>query len=185
MDIYNLSKYTTVLTPQLPIQHWCNYQYSWLAPNGKYLTAHNKAVGRDLISHSQHVSNVAFNQNVSRCVAWSIQRFCLRLNVFSYTFPRRSFGRQELQVRLNCLYSKVCFSNHIMKQKYYNYCIMYHGTVPYAEQVLNCCLFKGDYSCVCCSTLCFGNSISEQKFLPPFLFLEAIRHIRHFVTDKV
>ena len=28
-------------------------------------------------------------------------------------------------------------------------------------------------------------SISKQKSLPPFVFLEAIRHIRHFLIDKV
>ena len=27
--------------------------------------------------------------------------------------------------------------------------------------------------------------ISKQKSLPPFVFLEAIRHIRHFFIDKV
>ena len=27
--------------------------------------------------------------------------------------------------------------------------------------------------------------ISKQKSLPPFIFLEAIRHIRHFLIDKV
>ena len=28
-------------------------------------------------------------------------------------------------------------------------------------------------------------TISKQKSLPPFVFLEAIRHIRHFLIDKV
>ena len=28
-------------------------------------------------------------------------------------------------------------------------------------------------------------AISKQKSLPPFVFLEAIRHIRHFLNDKV
>ena len=35
MNIHNLSKYTTVLTPQLPVQQ---------APNGNYLTVHNMAL---------------------------------------------------------------------------------------------------------------------------------------------
>ena len=30
-----------------------------------------------------------------------------------------------------------------------------------------------------------GGSISKQMSLPPFIFLEAIRHIRHFLIDKV
>ena len=36
----------------------------------------------------------------------------------------------------------MCISNRIMKQKHYSCYIMHHGTLPYAEQVLNRCLFK-------------------------------------------
>ena len=42
--------YTIVLTPQLPTQQQHNYQYSWLAPNGNYLTVHKKFFPRSRLS---------------------------------------------------------------------------------------------------------------------------------------
>ena len=48
-----------------------------------------------------------------------------------------------------------------MKQKYYSYYTMCHGTVPYADHSVNRCHFEGGYSCVCSYTLCFGNCAGQ------------------------
>ena len=55
----------------------------------------------------------------------------------------------------------MCISNRIMKQKHCSYYIMQHGTVLYAEQMLNRCLFESDYSYVSYCTLCFGNCAGQ------------------------
>ena len=68
------------------------------------------------------------------CITWNIWWFCFRWNAFSYTFSRRSSGRHGLWIRLNCLDSNECFSNHVMKTKILQLLHQYtmcHRTISY------------------------------------------------------
>ena len=63
---------------------------------------------------------------------------------------------------------------------------MHHGTVLYAEQVLNRCLFERDYSYVSFCTLCFGNCTGQFPVGPtvrsqPVIEVWWYRYRDHFV----